>query len=135
MYNSLKTVKTTNAGGVPHTEKKPVARVHEQRWSYLLHAGGILLFLSPLFMQRSWIDPYIYTGRWPVVTLYQFTPASHFVSDLCNNTTAGPVYRDQRLRDPTSLAADTCLHHHASCAHRLVLWDNAHQKRTNLSGP
>ncbi len=57
----LHTVKTTKVvkekSSGDETPTEPVRTVHEQRWSHFLHAGGILLFLSPPFMHVLGLTP------------------------------------------------------------------------------
>lgn len=43
--------------GESKVEEKVVRRVYEQRWSHFLHAGGILLFISPPFMHVLGLTP------------------------------------------------------------------------------
>lgn len=43
--------------GEEKTEIREVRRVHEQRWSSLLHAAGILLFVSPPLMKVLGLTP------------------------------------------------------------------------------
>ncbi|KAH0537583.1 hypothetical protein FGG08_005615 [Glutinoglossum americanum] len=43
--------------GAEQMEIKEVRRVHEQRWSAFLHAGGILLFVSPPLMHVLGLTP------------------------------------------------------------------------------
>ncbi|KAH0565535.1 hypothetical protein GP486_001068 [Trichoglossum hirsutum] len=50
MHTVKEEVTTVGDDGVPQTRVREVRRVYEQRWSAFLHAGGILLFVSPPFM-------------------------------------------------------------------------------------
>ncbi|KAI5207067.1 hypothetical protein E4T39_02132 [Aureobasidium subglaciale] len=43
--------------GTERVEMKTVNRVYEQRWSAFLHAGGIMLFVSPPFMHVLGLTP------------------------------------------------------------------------------
>ncbi|KAI9696396.1 MAG: hypothetical protein M1836_005674 [Candelina mexicana] len=43
--------------GEEKTDIKEVRRVYEQRWSHFLHAGGILVFISPPFMHVLGLTP------------------------------------------------------------------------------
>jgi hypothetical protein len=43
--------------GEEKIETRDVPRVYEQRWSSLLHAGAILLFISPPFMKVLGLTP------------------------------------------------------------------------------
>lgn len=48
---------TITVDGEEKTEEREVRRVYEQRWSALLHAGGIMLFVSPPFMKVLGLTP------------------------------------------------------------------------------
>lgn len=48
---------TVTVDGEEKIETREIRRVYEQRWSALLHAGGILLFVSPPFMKVLGLTP------------------------------------------------------------------------------
>ncbi|KAL2013701.1 hypothetical protein VTN00DRAFT_1226 [Thermoascus crustaceus] len=48
---------TVTVDGEEEVENREVKRVYEQRWSAFLHAGGILLFVSPPFMKVLGLTP------------------------------------------------------------------------------
>jgi hypothetical protein len=48
---------TVIVDGEEKVENREVRRVYEQRWSAFLHAGGILLFVSPPFMHVLGLTP------------------------------------------------------------------------------
>ncbi|KAI9772625.1 MAG: hypothetical protein M1840_000219 [Geoglossum simile] len=57
MHTVKEEVTAMSSDGVARTEIKEVKRVYEQRWSAFLHAGGILLFISPPFMHVLGLTP------------------------------------------------------------------------------
>lgn len=57
MYDENECISITDANGVPTTESRVTRRVHEQRWSHLLHAIGILAFVSPPLMHVLGLTP------------------------------------------------------------------------------
>jgi HCO3- transporter family len=57
MHTVKEGVTVVDGDGVAQTDIKEVKRVYEQRWSAFLHAGGILLFLSPPFMHVLGLTP------------------------------------------------------------------------------
>ncbi|KAI9779940.1 MAG: hypothetical protein M1839_007096 [Geoglossum umbratile] len=57
MHTAKEEVAIVSGDGVAQVEIKEVKRVYEQRWSAFLHAGGILLFVSPPFMHVLGLTP------------------------------------------------------------------------------
>ncbi len=57
MHDETESVHLTSADGSPSDERRSSRRVYEQRWSHLLHAGGILCFVSPPFMRILGLTP------------------------------------------------------------------------------
>jgi hypothetical protein len=59
MHPVVETVPSSPKSGVvgAPTETVLTRRVYEQRWSHLLHAGGILMFISPPFMRVLGLTP------------------------------------------------------------------------------
>ena len=48
---------TATVDGEERTETREIRGVYEQRWSTFLHAGGIMLFVSPPFMKVLGLTP------------------------------------------------------------------------------
>lgn len=57
MHDELEEHVLICADGTERVEMKAVPRVYEQRWSAFLHAGGIMLFVSPPFMHVLGLTP------------------------------------------------------------------------------
>ena len=57
MHDVKEEVQIAVEDGQVKTETKEFRRIHEQRWSHFLHAGGILLFTSPPFMHVLGLTP------------------------------------------------------------------------------
>jgi hypothetical protein len=57
MHTVKEEVTTVGDDGVAQTAVSEVKRIHEQRWSAFLHAGGILLFVSPPLMHVLGLTP------------------------------------------------------------------------------
>ena len=56
-YRAKTNVQVVGADGSKITEVREVERVYEQRWSHFLHAGAILVFVSPPFMHVLGLVP------------------------------------------------------------------------------
>ncbi|KAF2210208.1 hypothetical protein CERZMDRAFT_113435 [Cercospora zeae-maydis SCOH1-5] len=79
-----------DSNGIEHTVTRPVNRVHEQRWSKLIHAGGILACIAPPLQRVLGFTPksvlaglFIFMGQQSLVsnpilrrTLNMLTPRS-----------------------------------------------------------
>ena len=90
--------------GEEKLERKEVRRVYEQRWSAFLHAGGILIFVSPPFMHVLGLTPtsvlaglFLFMGEQslsvnPILfrTFYLLTPASELPTLPPSISTANP---------------------------------------------
>ncbi|KZF23001.1 hypothetical protein L228DRAFT_283061 [Xylona heveae TC161] len=57
MHTEVEHVRVVAEDGEEKVETREVRRVHEQRWSAFLHAGGIILFVSPPFMHVLGLTP------------------------------------------------------------------------------
>jgi hypothetical protein len=57
LMHTEKEGRTLTVDGEPKTDVVEVRRVYEQRWSAFLHAGGILVFVSPPFMHVLGLTP------------------------------------------------------------------------------
>jgi hypothetical protein len=57
MHDDTEVVRLAAAEGEDTTTTRVSRRVHEQRWSHFLHAGGILCFVSPHFMKVLGLTP------------------------------------------------------------------------------
>ena len=57
LMHTEKEVIQTDVDGEERTEIRDVRRVHEQRWSAFLHAGAILVFISPPFQHILGLTP------------------------------------------------------------------------------
>jgi hypothetical protein len=59
MHTVVETVPSSSKSEVVDAQPETVMtrRVYEQRWSHLLHAGGILIFISPPFMRILGLTP------------------------------------------------------------------------------
>ena len=57
MHTTHEDIQVPGPDGETTTKVKEVRRVHEQRWSHFLHAGGILAFTSPPLMHVLGLTP------------------------------------------------------------------------------
>ena len=57
LHTTREVAQVLDSNGETKTEIIEVRRVHEQRWSHFLHAGGILAFVSPPLMQVLGLTP------------------------------------------------------------------------------
>ncbi|KAK4983836.1 hypothetical protein LTR50_006963 [Elasticomyces elasticus] len=57
LHDENESVQVIGADGQERTERRVVRRVHEQRWSAFLQAGGILIFISPPFQHVLGLTP------------------------------------------------------------------------------
>lgn len=57
LHDSIEKMDVLDEDGCAKSEEIVVRRVYEQRWSHFLHAGGILIFVSPPFMHVLGLTP------------------------------------------------------------------------------
>lgn len=57
MHDDFEEIRTVGVNGGLSVESRGGRRIYEQRWSPFLHAGGILLFMSPPFMHVLGLTP------------------------------------------------------------------------------
>lgn len=57
MHDEKESLSINGADGGTKTETRVSRRVYEQRWSHLLHAAGIICFVSPPFMHVLGLTP------------------------------------------------------------------------------